>query len=456
MCSRISFALVIATLVAASCAGSAQAANYTWQGGDGAWTSANWTTSAGTNQNWATVNTAVFNSGTQTLTLNGNIELDNGGGNFRFFPTTDVSVTMNSGSLSTSVLSTGGVTFYNNSSGFNRSVTLTFNDVALRGARFQAFGSATTPIIVVLNSMRNTAQGATITSFEAGSFNTLRISASGNLPDSVKNLTIGNNGTLDTFVPITLAGGTFGTDTSQINTNGNNLSFAQWNLAQSANRGITLAGSGTLSASMMLMRHTSGTAFKSGTGTVVVDNVELVSGGNGAFSWRGGTNIVNGTTGILGNWSLFSGATLGGSGTLSFAPTSVLTGSAGSFFTADMTAGGLDIQGTLALAQSGSGVTMRLGGPLPTSGTTTLMSWTTLSTGSFKTITYFTGTSLVTLEPDVASSALDGGMVSYTAVPNSLVFIAVPEPATVCLLAGGAAILGGREIRRRRRRAVSS
>jgi hypothetical protein len=106
----------------------------------------------------------------------------------------------------------------------------------------------------------------------------------------------------------------------------------------------------------------------------------------------------------------------------------------------------------VALSQGGSGVTMRLSGLLPTTGTTTLMSWTTLSTGSFATITYDTGTGLATLTPDLASTALDGGMVSYTAVPNSLVFIAVPEPATVCLLAGGVAILGGRAVRRRYRR----
>jgi hypothetical protein len=89
----------------------------------------------------------------------------------------------------------------------------------------------------------------------------------------------------------------------------------------------------------------------------------------------------------------------------------------------------------------------QLSGLLPTSGTTTLMSWSTLSTGSFTRITY----NDIEVFPDIATPTLGGGMVSYTAVPNSIVFIAVPEPATICLLAGGAALLGGHVIRRRRR-----
>jgi hypothetical protein len=443
---RFSFAVLIAMLVAASCADSAQAANYTWQGGDGAWTSSNWTTSAGVNQNWASQNTAVFTSGTQTLSLNGNIVLD--ATSLRFVPTETSSLTINSGTLSQ--YANAILNFYNNT-GSTFPATLTFNDVALRGSSFDIFSSsATKNLTVVFNAMRNAAEGSTISRISAGSFTNLRISSTGNLPDSVKSLGLGVSGTLDTFVPITIAGGTLSSDSSTINTNGHNVSVARWQTTNNLNRTFTLNGSGTLAATTLHMQHTSGTNSKAGAGTVVIDDVTLATGSVG-FSWQGGTNLINGTTGILGNWSLFSGATLGGSGTLTFAPASVLSGSVGSIFAADMTAGGLDIQGTLALAQTGSGVTMRLSGPLPTTGTTTLMSWTTLSTGSFKTITYFTGTSLETLTPDLESPALNGGMVSYTAVPNSLVFIAVPEPATVCLLAGGAAILGGREIRRRRR-----
>jgi hypothetical protein len=430
-------------------AGVCQGANYTWQGGNGTWQSANWATGSGPNQNWVNVNTAVFTSGTQTLSLGGSgVTLDNGGGNVRFLPATTarVSVTINSGTLATSD-PTGIVSFYNNSGGTNALVSLTLNDVALRGGSLQVFAQSGREVDVTFDAMRNASQGSTIHTISMGSFASLRISATGNLPDSVRFVGVSVSSTLSTFVPITLATGTLSTDSSFIQTNGNPISVARWQTSSNGNRTLTLLGSGTLSAGTMRMQH--GTGFigtKTGTGTVVVGDISLATGTVG-FDWAGGTNLINGTTGILGNWRLGAGATLGGSGTLTFAPASVLTGSAGSFFTADMTAGGLDIVGgTLSLVTSGSGVGLRLTGLLPSS-TTTLMSWTTLS-GSFRRIT-FDG---VELTPDTPSPALNGGKISYTEVPNALVFIPVPEPGTVVLLAGGAATLA--LCRRPRRRCV--
>jgi len=435
-------ALVIVSLVACSCAGSAHAAPYTWQGGDGAWTSANWTNSAGVDQSWASNNAAHFTSGTQTLTLGGNIVVEQGA--IRFIPTETSAVTVTGGTISRS--SNSPLYFYNNTGG-EFLATLTLNDVALRGSELQVFSSATTTrnLTVVFEAMRNGAEGSTIPSILLSSYSSLRIPSTGNLPDSVKSLSMSVSSVFDVFTPITMSGGTISMTNSTINTNGNAISVADVRQSTTNLRGFTLTGSGTLSATTMTLR--SGTSYKAGAGTAVIDNVVTDGVSTPALRWEGGTNIVNGTTASMGNWSVFSGATLGGTGTLSFAPTSVLTGSAGSFFAADMTAGGLAIDGSLALIQTGLGVRLNLGGLLPTTGTTTLMSWTSLTSGTFKSIFY----NDVEVFPDTPSEALGGGQVTYT--PTSIQFVPVPEPATLALAAGaGAAWIGRRHVRRRWRR----
>jgi hypothetical protein len=422
---------------------------YTWGGGSGNWFSnPNWSSSGSSGIVWnngAPSPRAFFTAGSGTLTVNGSVALSTSG---------TATAGMNFLQSGTWTLSSGSIrgdTWAFGASG-SSTIKLTLDNVALVGitqASMNALNSS--QVEVVLGNL-------------AGSTTPLLQSPAGAVRFTVGADT--NFGSIRQFRPTQANGGGFSA-TGNTSFSSGTLGIAQYtfdsngytfsaatlsNFSGSGTRMLTITGTGGIAAGTFLASngatHTVWT--KAGTGFLSVDT--LVTSGTQNFSVAAGSMLLNGSSTNLGNLNLASGATLGGTGSLGFAAGSVLTGSAGSFFTADMTAGGLDVLGTLALSQAGSGVTLRLSGLLPTTGTTTLMSWTTLSTGNFSAITYDTGTGLATLTPDLASPALGGGKVSYTAVPNSIVFIPVPEPATVGLLAGGAALLGGRAVRRRRRR----
>jgi hypothetical protein len=422
----------------------------TWGGGSGSWFAnpGNWSSSAGSGLVWSNTGAprAFFTAGSGTLTLNGSVALSVNSG---------TQAGMNFLESGTWTLSSGSVAgrFWVFGASGSSTIQLTLdNNINLRGSTEASLsGSNSSQVEVVLRNL-----GASTTPLLQASAGAVRFTVGADT----------NFGSIREFRPTQNAGGGFSATgsnpffsgtlgISQYTFESNGHTFSVGTLANhtgSAGRILTIAGTGGIASGTFLASagatHTAWT--KAGSGFLSVDR--LVTSGTQDFIVSAGSMFLNGSSTDLGNLNLASGATLGGTGSLAFAPGKVLTGSAGSIFTADMTAGGLDIAGTVALSQGGSGVTMRLSGLLPTTGTTTLMSWTTLSTGSFATITYDTGTGLATLTPDLASTALDGGMVSYTAVPNSLVFIAVPEPATVCLLAGGVAILSGRAVRRRYRR----
>jgi hypothetical protein len=443
--------VVAAILLTAALPGIAHAQfSQTWLGGSGNWFgNANWASPAGSPVNWVTGSSnvrAIFSGAAGTINLTGSTPAAfstasgsaasamqfESGGNWK----------LSSGTLAARNWAMGSLT--------QSTITLELDGIALTNtgdATFTPFNSSTAEIVLgnLAGSTVPLLQGAT---------------TGGTVTFSVGSAT--NFGSIGIFGPYqgfkatgdAVFSGTLRPGNAQVfDSNGYTVSTGVMQPSgNTALRTLTINGTGALATGTFYASSLSGTAVvwtKQGTGRLEIDT--LVTSGTQNFNVSAGTLLLQESSTDLGNINLASGATLGGTGSLAFAATKVLTGSAGSFFTADMTAGGLDILGTLALAQSGSGVTLRLSGLLPTSGTTTLMNWTTLSTGSFATITYDTGTSLVTLTPDSPSTALAGGQVSYTAVPNSLVFIAVPEPASVCLLAGGAAILGGRELRRRRR-----
>jgi hypothetical protein len=421
---------------------------YTWNGGSGNWISnPNWSGTSGSSITWnnsAPSPRAFFTAGSGTLTINDN---------------TNVALSTNTGTTGagmnfmesgTWTLASGSIRGNNWAFGASGSSTikLTLDNVALLG-----------PVQASLNAY-NSSQVEVVLGNLASSTTPLLTAPTGAIKFTVGSDT--NLGSIREFRPTQNAGGglsatgntpfysgTVGLAGYTFDSNGYTFSAATLaNYSGSGTRMLTITGTGGIAAGTLLasngVTHTVWT--KAGTGFLSVDT--LVTSGTQDFIVSAGSMLFNGTSTNLGNVNVASGAILGGTGSLSFAAGKVVTGSAGSIFTADMTAGGLDIAGTLSLAQSGSGVTLRLSGLLPTSGTTTLMSWTTLSTGSFTRITY----NDTEVFPDIATPTLGGGMVSYNTVENAIVFIAVPEPAAVCLLAGGAALLGGREIRRRRRR----
>jgi hypothetical protein len=444
---RIVTRVVSAGMVAAALLPAvAHAQIQTWGGGSGNWFgNANWSSSAGSGLVWtSTTPRAFFTAGSGTLTLNGSVTLD-----------TSSSGTNSSGSGSgmnflqsgTWTLSSGtvlGRAWALGASG-SSTIKLTLDNVALNAATeatFSAFN--TSQVEIVLGNLANSTTPLLST------------------PAGPVSFTVGadtNFGSIKTFRPnqVTGAGfsatgnnpffsGTLAASAFTFTSNGHTFSAATVaNVTNSPVRTLTITGTGGIAAGTFLASSASGTHTvwtKAGTGFLSMDS--LVTTGTQDFIVSAGSMLFNGTSTDLGNVNVASGAILGGTGSLSFAAGKVVTGSAGSIFTADMTAGGLDIAGTLALAQTGSGVTLRLSGLLPTSGTTTLMSWTTLSTGSFTRITY----NDTEVFPDIATPTLGGGKVSYNTVENAIVFIAVPEPAAVCLLAGGAALLGGLASRR--------
>jgi len=444
--ARVAAAVILGTLLLPA---AAQAQTlYTWNGGSSNWFSnANWSGTSGPSITWnnaAPSPRAFFTAGSGTLNLNGSVALSTAGTG-----TAGMNF-LQSGTWTLSSGSIRGNTWAFGASG-SSTIQLTLDDVVLV--------ATTQASMIALNS----SQVEVVLGNLAGSTTPLLAA-----PVGAVRFTVGadtNFGSIRQFRPTQANGGgfsatgntpffsgTLGIAQYTFESNGYTFSAATLaNFSGSLTRTLTINGTGGIASGTFLASngatHTAWT--KAGTGFLSVDS--LVTSGTQDFIVSAGSMLFNGTSTNLGNVNVRSGAILGGTGSLGFAAGKVLTGSAGSIFTADMTAGGLDIAGTLALAQGGSGVTLRLSGLLPTTGTTTLMSWTTLSTGSFATITYDTGTGLATLTPGLASPVLDGGMVSYTAVPNAIVFIPVPEPTTVGLLAGGAALLGGREIRRRRR-----
>jgi hypothetical protein len=417
---------------------------FTWNGGSGNWFSnTNWSGTSGPSIVWdnpAPSPRAFFTAGSGTLTVNGNVALSESG---------TAAAGMNFLQSGTWTLSSGSIrgdTWAFGTSG-SSTIRLTLDNVALLGktqASMNALNSS--QVEVVLGNL-------------ASSTTPLL-----NAPLGAVRFTVGadtNFGSIRTFRPTQAAGGGFSATGNTVFSSGT-LGIAQYtfdsngytfsaatlsNFSGSGTRDLTITGTGGIAAGTLLASngavHTVWT--KAGSGFLSVDS--LVTSGTQNFIVSAGSMLFNGSSTNLGNVNVRSGAIIGGTGSLGFAADRVLTGSAGSIFTADMTAGGLDIQGTLALTGTGSGVTLRLSGLLPTTGTTTLMSWSTLSTGSFTRITY----NDIEVFPDIATPTLGGGMVSYTAVPNSIVFIPVPEPATICLLAGGAALLGGHVIRRRHR-----
>jgi hypothetical protein len=443
-----------AALAVVCVASTAQAQTFIWQGGDGNWfDNANWNDPAepwtsGTNRQAILQGTAgtidlggqeptTFLVGSNNATTpNGGIQINSSG----------------TWALTSGTINNRNWVFGQGLTGVN--ATLRLDDIVLTNtASFSFLRAAGNTGTVVLENLANSQVPELV--FWGGM--TLHTNASTNL-GSIGGLDFKDGTTFIADAPLTLPGLVKSANvTYDVNDRVRFGSMAYQ--GGSITRTITVAGSGTLSIGTWNVVGTaasgSATWTKSGTGTLEVDTLNNTSSGGtiNRFNVNQGRMLFNGTSTNLGTVSVSSGATVGGIGSIGFSGTNSLSVAAGGFMTADMTAGGLDILGTLALAQTGTGVTLRLDGLLPTTGTTTLLSWTSLlDSGTFRTITYDTGTGLATLTPDLADPVLNGGRVSYTAVPNSIVFIAVPEPATICLLAGGAALLGGREIRRRRRR----
>ena len=442
--ARAGFAVIVAAVLLPAVA-QAQTL-YTWGGGNGTWfTDLNWSTSGSTGIVWnnaAPSPRAFFTAGSGTLTVNGNVALSTNTG------TTQAG--MNFLGNGTWTLTSGSIRGNNWAFGASGSSTikLTLDNVALLGpvqASLNAYNSSQVEVV-----LGNLASSTTPLLTVATGAIKLTVGSDTNL-GSIREVRPTQNagGGLSATGNTPFYSGTVGLAAYTFESNGYTFSAATLaNFTGSATRTLTITGTGGIAAGTLLASngatHTVWT--KAGTGFLSVDR--LVTTGTQDFIVSAGSMFFNGTSGTLGNLNVASGATLGGTGSLGFAAGKVLTGSAGSFFTADMTAGGLDIAGTLNLATTGSGVTLRLSGLLPTSGTTTLMSWTSLQSGSFTRITY----NDTEVFPDIATPTLAGGRVSYTAVPNAIVFIAVPEPATVCLLAGGAALVGSHVVRRRRGR----
>lgn len=439
--------VAVATLLAASLSGTASAqALQTWLGGSGNWFgNPNWMSSSGSGINW--VNTsgagATFAGTPGTINLSGSAPTTFNGTSgsaanaMRFLSAG--TWTLQSGTIAGRYWSFGTTSAIN--------VTLELDGIALTNANdatFTGYGGSTGE--VVLKSLA----GSTTPLLQGNAGSLFSVGTTTNFGSiNLFNPTVGFKATGN----VTFSG-TLRPNTYTFESNGYTFSSAAVaNGGNSTNRTLTITGTGGITTGTFFASAQPATTHsvwtKAGTGFLKVDT--LVTSGTQDFNVSAGSMLFNGTSSSLGNLNLTSG-TLGGAGAIGFASGKLLTASAGSFFTANMTNGGLDILGSLSLSQTGAGVELLLSGLLPTSGTTTLMSWTTLTSGSFSKIRY-NGTEVT---PGVASGTLDGGQVAYT--PTSIQFIAaipVPEPATMALLAsGGAAILGHRL--RRRRRGYSS
>jgi len=454
--ARAGLSAALAVACVASTAQAQAITTFIWQGGSGNWfDNANWNDPAVT---WTSGSTrkAILQGTPGTINLGGQQPTTFAAGSAAV-NTADGGIQINSSgswTLKSGTIRNDNYVFGQGLTGI--SGTLTLDDIVLSGTRSISFlrgptANGNTGTIVFENLAGSEASRL---NFYAGL--TMRVNAKTNM-GGIGSLNLAG-ATLTADAPFTF-NGLVDINDPILNVNSHTVHLGTMQYGSgSVQRTLFVNGSGTLSVGTFNTAASGTTTWRKfgTTSTLAVGTLNATTNDgliNNNFTVSEGRMLFNGTSTNLGTVAVSSGATVGGVGSIGFSGTSVLSVAAGGFMTADMTAGGLDIAGTLALTQTGAGVVLRLGGLLPTTGTTTLLSWTSLlDSGTFRTITYDTGTGLATLTPDLADPVLDGGMVSYTAVPNSIVFIAVPEPATICLLAGGAALLGGREIRHRRRR----
>lgn len=444
MGSRVARISAVAAVLVVALSGTASAQyNQTWLGGSGNWFgNPNWGSPAGSPANWQTGQTnvrAAFSGAAGTINLGGStpatLSTASGTLNAAMRFLTGGNWKLTTGTLNARYWAMGAVS--------QATISLELDGIALTNPTDTTFTPYNASAVeVVLGNLANSTTPSLAATASSGTA-TFTMGAATNF-GSIRefNPTMGFATTANVTFSGTLRPG-------QYTFNSNGYRFTVGTVANGGNstaRVLTITGTGGITTGTFFASAQPATTHtvwtKAGAGYLQLST--LVASGTQDFSVSAGSMIMDGTSSNLGNLTLASGATLGGTGAIGFAAGKVLTGSAGSFFTADTTSGGLDITGSLSLAQGGSGVELLLSGLLPNTGTTTLMSWTSLTSGSFAKIRY----NGVEVTPGVPTPTLNNGQVAYTS--TSIQFIAVPEPATVALLVGGAVVLGGREWRRRR------